>query len=387
MSSGYHEKNDRAGGFIEWGSGKPGSWDEVILHGPHLGPSTPFYKEDPDLTPTGQRIDLAQISSSFIPATKMVRKCDRTAFESKVGVWKPWQGAPHARQYRLAFRRRNDGKTERVLNAAVIPPGATHVDAINTLAFLDNKKMLLTAGFWASLPLDYVLRAFGITDLREKDAQRLPAPTAGHPLQNHLLLRVARLNCLSTAYAPLWREQFREDWLKVTWARDWSRLEPLAAVQAEWEHSTPLRTDYARRAALAETDALVAVWMGLSADALVAAYRARLTVLAGREERLWFDAVGRQLAADNQAYGVGQAKDHWKQFEAYTNDPAFAAHQQDPETNPSPGTPVPDGYTAPFYKANREQEMREAHAYFQKRLDDAVEAGKWDPVKQEVPKP
>ncbi|MFJ2153931.1 hypothetical protein ACIOHB_34855 [Streptomyces microflavus] len=68
-------------------------------------------------------------------------------------------------------------------------------------------------------------------------------------------------------------------------------------------------------------------------------------------------------------------------------DPAFKAHQEDPTTNPAPQTPVPDGYTAPFYKADRETEMREAHAYFQKRLDAAVAAGEWDPVTQEVPKP
>lgn len=31
--------------------------------------------------------------------------------------------------------------------------------------------------------------------------------------------------------------------------------------------------------------------------------------------------------------------------------------------------------------------MREAHAYFKQRLDEAVADGKWDPVKQEVPNP
>jgi hypothetical protein len=47
--------------------------------------------------------------------------------------------------------------------------------------------------------------------------------------------------------------------------------------------------------------------------------------------------------------------------------------------------PPPEGYTAPFYKPEREREMRAAHAVFQRRLDDAVARGEWDPVKQEVP--
>jgi hypothetical protein len=91
----------------------------------------------------------------------------------------------------------------------------------------------------------------------------------------------------------------------------------------------------------------------------------------------WFDAAERKIAGDRYTYGFDQTKDHWTQFEAYQE-----ACKKDPET-----ATVPDGYTAPFYKADRETEMREAHAYFQKRLDEAVAAGKWDPVKQEVPKP
>jgi hypothetical protein len=39
----------------------------------------------------------------------------------------------------------------------------------------------------------------------------------------------------------------------------------------------------------------------------------------------------------------------------------------DPEIN----GPVPDGYTAPFYKADREAEYRQAHAVFSERLRQA----------------
>lgn len=116
-------------------------------------------------------------------------------------------------------------------------------------------------------------------------------------------------------------------------------------------------------------------------------YRARFPIMQDFDSVTWFDATERKIAGDRYTYGHGQDKDHWKQFEKYQADPAFQAHQADPANNPAPQTPAPDGYTAPFYKANRETEMREAHAYFQKRLDDAVAAGKWDPVKQEVPKP
>ena len=41
-----------------------------------------------------------------------------------------------------------------------------------------------------------------------------------------------------------------------------------------------------------EIDALVAVWLGMDADTLVAAYRGRFPVLQKFESVTWFDAVG-----------------------------------------------------------------------------------------------
>lgn len=125
-----------------------------------------------------------------------------------------------------------------------------------------------------------------------------------------------------------------------------------------------------------EIDALVAVWLGIDADTLIIMYRARFDIMQGFDLVTWFDANERKIAGDRYTYGHGQEKEHFTQLQTYLADKA------DPKT-----APVPDGYSAPFYKANREAEMREAHAYFQKRLDDAIANGKWDPIKQEVPTP
>ncbi|MFD5655041.1 hypothetical protein [Streptomyces sp. NPDC127039] len=43
----------------------------------------------------------------------------------------------------------------------------------------------------------------------------------------------------------------------------------------QWTRNSALRTERARRAALVEIDALVAVWLGVDADALAAMYQAR----------------------------------------------------------------------------------------------------------------
>jgi hypothetical protein len=79
---------------------------------------------------------------------------------------------------------------------------------------------------------------------------------------------------------------------------------------------------------------------------------------------MYFDANGRKIAANHNTYGHGQTKEHWKQFELYL---------EDPDKNP-----VPDGYTPPFYKADRVAEYRQAHAVFSDRLRRA-EAGRSNP--------
>ena len=132
-------------------------------------------------------------------------------------------------------------------------------------------------------------------------------------------------------------------------------------VGRKWERPVPLRTEYERRAALVELDALVAVWLGITEEQLEAIYPARYPILGDYEDVTWFDANGRKIAGNWNTYGTGQTKEHWEQFEKYL---------EDPERNP-----VPDGYTAPFYKADRIAEYRQAHAAFSARLAEATRLG------------
>ncbi|MBZ2407415.1 hypothetical protein HX747_04920 [Streptomyces sp. L06] len=118
-----------------------------------------------------------------------------------------------------------------------------------------------------------------------------------------------------------------------------------------------------------EIDALVAVWLGISADELVAMYRARFPVLQQYEENMWFDAAGRRIAKAHQQHGYGQPKEAWKQLSSHEHFPL--------EAN------VPDGYEGPLYRANRVKEMRAAHAEFTRRM----RAVGWEPGDTEPPTP
>lgn len=394
-----------------------GSWSEVILKGPQLGVANPLFKQPSQGGGEVRGFNHQAIPSDAVPESEYRQVAEDAVYLGEQDKWLDHaqldqlrasaeepeavrtelaatlkcppedvtsaaidavfvakSTKPYTDFYRLAWRRQIAPDTERALFAALIPPGPAHIHMVHSLAMPDHLMTALVAGFWAALPLDYFLRTTGRGDLQVAGAHAMPAPTSGHPLSSALLLRTLRLNCLTTAYADLWEELYDTTWEGYEpWAYEWEGLQPLHAVTPDWRRETPLRSERARRAALVEIDALVAVWLGISADTLIAMYRARFPITQDFDPVTWFDANERKIAGDRYTYGHGQEKEHFKHLEAHLKDPD--------------NVPPPEGYSAPFYKADRENEMRVAHAFFKARLDAAVERGEWDSVKQEVPQP
>jgi hypothetical protein len=353
-------------GLYRWQTSDVEKSDEVILQGPHIGCSLPFSKQ-PNI-PCKNHLDWSPINLRHLPPDSMhrtnyVRATTKERFEAAQDVW---EGRRCTEYYRAAWRKMIAFDTERSLFAALIPPGPAHMDSIFSMAAEDNRMTTLITGFWSSLPLDYSLRITGRANLNAHEANKLPAPTPDHPLAQPLLLRTLRLNALTEAYAPVWEELFHPTWAGYEdWAHpDWPGIKPLAThLQRVWSYETPLRTEYERRAALVEIDALVSVWLGITADQLVAIYKSRYPVLSDYESVTYFDANGRKIAGNHNTYGHDQTKQDYVDLLAYLEDPQ--------------NTPPPEGYAAPFYKADREAEMRSAHAHFQARLDSEITAGRW----------
>ncbi|WP_217231131.1 hypothetical protein, partial [Streptomyces anulatus] len=388
ISSGYHESGAKKDDLIDYNRTdpmtgeeyQPRDWQQVILKGPQLGVATPVYKRHDANSNDPHGVDLVQLSPGYVPDTAYVVADGRAAeylasqdrwldhaelarlrasdeeiraareklaerigclpravpFESVDETFLARTTKPYTEFYRLAWRKMIAPDTERALYAALIPPGAAHVHGVHSVAMPDARETVLASGFWASLPLDYFLRTTARSQLQVAGARIMPAGRVGHPhpLAPALLLRTLRLNCLTTAFTALWQKLYDPKWAACEpWARPW----PLMSTQLHettltWQRDTPLRTEYARRAALVEIDALVAVWLGMDADALVASYRGRFPVLQKYETLTWFDAQGAKLAGNARTYGQRQTKETWKQFEAYMADPAFKAHQEDPTT-------------------------------------------------------
>lgn len=415
ITRGYDESGAKAADLIDYnapdGTGvvrRPADWSEVILKGPQIGLANPLFKQPSQGAGEVLGLNPMTLADDAVPESEYVYVAKPEAYRAAQDVWSDGRtldqlkaskrevtrarGAaagrfgvepleitedqteaellrrlrrPYTEFYRVAWRRQIAPDTERALYVALIPPGPAHLHTVHSLTAGNDGRTALVGAFWGSLPLDYFLRTTARGDLQVRLARSLPAPSENHPLAPALLLRSLRLNCLTNAYADLWEELYDPTWPAYEpWACEWPALQPLHAVGPTWNRNTPLRTERARRAALVEIDALVAVWLGVSADALVAMYKARFPIMQDFDSVTWFDANERKIAGNRYTYGFGQTKEHYEHFLAYQN-----KERSEP----------PEGYTAPFYKANREEEMREAHAYFSARLQEAIDQGKWTP--------
>ncbi|MEW2030236.1 DNA methyltransferase [Streptomyces roseifaciens] len=418
ISGGFNEKTDRTAGYFTWTPGHVDGWQEVILQGPLISIATPYHKQPPEGGSKSMRDyeawDHLNLTVDAVPRTNYRPAGERSRFDAAQDRWVDHgrlaqlqsdsaaiaaaerdvkavnaelegdhldraidallQGAslrPYSEFYRVAWRVMIATNTERSLVTALVPPGAVHIDLVNSMALKSRRDTVLVSGMLAALPSDYYLRVNNVGHLRIGEAVKFPAPTPGHPLEHALLLRTLRLNAQTNAFAPLWEELYDPAWQQDTWAAsaNWPDRTPSLTdgVGPTWTRDTPLRAEFSRRAVLVEIDALVAVWLGISANELVAMYDARFPVLQQYEENMWFDAEGRRIAKAHQQYGYGQPKEAWKQLskpEAFPNE-----HE------------VPDGYTAPLYRAARKDEMRTAHAEFTRRM----RAAGWEPGDTRAP--
>ncbi|WP_329521374.1 class I SAM-dependent DNA methyltransferase [Spirillospora sp. NBC_01491] len=408
ISSGYHEKGAKEAGLIRWELFDPEYWSDVILKGAQIGVATPFFKQPSSTGIKGRPQDLSSLCEDALPRSEYMRATDWNIYRRAQDLWLDRQRyndflaaqpeemkalreqiaqdqaislsevsiemvdtfrrneslRPYTEFYRLAWRQMIPGDTDRSLFPAIYPPGPAHIHGIRSMAMDSDELTALVGGFWSALPVDYLLRISGVSNLDSGTARSMPAPEVSHVLAKSLMVRSLRLNCLTKAYSNLWETLYCRDWQTEDWVFPWPGLTRLGTVTGKWAGNTPLRTEFERRAALVEIDALVAVWLGLSAEQLCAIYRARFPQLFGYESAMWFDASGAKIAANWNSYGSKQRGEDYESLQSYLRDPEMVM--------------APEGYERPFYRADREAEYRQAHAVFLERLERAKAEG-WAP--------
>jgi hypothetical protein len=364
FSQGWNETTDFNKGYFakEWGI--PDSWDGTILQGPHLFVATPLYKSPNPTMKHNQdwsATDFETVSENAIPATSYKPAGPRARYDADYTTWQVTREngiveTVHARDcYRIAWRAMAANTGERTLIPAIIPPGAGHVFTIYSLALPseDLSRLVLATACFSSLLADMNVRTAPKHHIIYSTIKRLPV-VEDPGIVRALILRTLRLNCVTDAYADLWRECFTPDMQSDNWAGGFahSRRRPLGDVDPEWTHDTPLRIAVDRRQALVEIDALVALGLGLTADELCTVYRTQFPVLYGYDRNTYlYDAAGRLVPQE--------VLKRWR-----TKGDNLTVEERT-ATNQAGNTYT---YAPPFQFLDREADIRAAYAEFQNRL-------------------
>ncbi|MYR07765.1 class I SAM-dependent DNA methyltransferase [Gordonia sp. SID5947] len=351
---GWEEDRDRTLGFFEARTTTPDRWEDAILQGPHFTVATPLYqqpKPNPKSRQDTEQLDLCALDADFIPRTNyQVAK----QYDGYAAAYPKWHDEPSSSFFRLAWRRMADSATVRSVHPAILPPGPCHVNAVLTAAPNTHTDLAVIAGSLASIPVDFFVKAAGISDLYVSNINRLPC-IRNHYLEQQLILRTLRLNCLVRPYAALWNELYDSTWQHDSWVPgvgiDYAGRVMLGDVDTKWGSATPLRRAADRRQALVEIDAIVAIMLGITADELLTIYRTQFPVLQKYERDALYDAAGRQP-------------------------PGKLASEYRKNGSLKPADLTVDGvtYQEPFTGVDRERDMSLAHKHFGALIDSAGES-------------
>jgi hypothetical protein len=355
FSPGWHETADRRRGYFESGWGAPKSWDEVILQGPNIHVATPMYKSPNPTMKHNQDwsvTDIETLPSDAVPVTAYKPVGNRARYDAAYTRWS--FGAARA-GYRIAWRAMAANTGERTLISALVPPGAAHTHGILTIGLPkhNQKSLCLASAFLSSLIADFTIRSTLKANIFLATINRVPI-MIDHPLATALLVRTLRLNCVTDAYAELWRDVYQDTFTAERWFGGHRRANrpELGAVTKGWAASTPLRVAEDRRQALVEIDALVALMLSVSADQLCTIYRTQFSVLYGYDHNSYvYDANGRLVP--HEVLSVWR-----KRGDAIRGAERTAANQ-------AGRTYI---YELPFRLLDREADMRAAYAEFERRL-------------------
>lgn len=151
-----------------------------------------------------------------------------------------------------------------------------------------------------------------------------------------LVINCLRLNCLTSNYSTIWKE----------------------LTGTNWNPEVPLRKEEDRRMAQIEIDVLVALSLGITSEELCLIYRSHFPIIHKYDSQTLFDRHGRKVSND-----VAKLERKLKPGQELSEDERTWTHPQ------SGATYV---FEYPFRILDREADMREAYARFERELAEGT---------------
>lgn len=364
----WDETNAQKNGIIKRNTHYSEDLFECIYSGNHLGIGNPLFntpKENCKGNNDTVSIDLTNIEEEYMPRSNYEISGTIADYMLKIPVT-PWNNK-YTQHYRIACRKMIDCEGARTLISAIIPPKVGHTNGVIGFAFRNDEDLLVSAGLFLSLPVDFFVKLFGKSNFYQNIANMIPFIT-DRKYYGMIKHRVLALNCVNSYYAELWSEMYEASFKEDAWLKNDDRLtQRICDIAKEWSSDSFLKSDYERRQALLELDVIVALALGMSLDQLKLIYHVQFSTLRSHEKETWYDRNGRIVFTNNRSLSnVGYTRKEWEEIKD-VKEGIFTRTITD---DTLPGGPVERTieYIAPFDRCDREKDYEEVWANFEKRF-------------------
>ena len=364
----WDETNAQKNGIIRRNTHYASDLFDYIYSGNHIGMANPLFNTPRDNCKGNNdtdSIDLTQINADYMPRSNYEMGGTSTDYMSKIPQTS-W-GDKYTKYYRIACRKMIDCEGARTLMSAIIPPKVGHTNGVIGFAFQRNEDMLISAGLFLSLPVDFFVKLFGKSNFQPNIANMIPFITDRNYYEM-IKHRVLMLNCVNIHYSGLWSETYESSFNEDRWLKNDSRLTNyFFKTENKWSTDSFLKSDYDRRQALLELDVIVARALGISLEQLKLMYRVQFSTLRSHESGTWYDANGRIVFTNNRSLtNVGFSRKEWEELK----DAKSGVFTRTIMDDTMPGGPVERTieYVAPFDRCDREKDYEEVWANFEERF-------------------
>lgn len=355
----FDETQSQRKKIIKKSISRPDKLENLVLSGPHYYVGNPLNKEPRENCKSKgdyDTLDLTTIGEDFIPRT-IYTATDIT--NERIPVF---QGKKITEYYRYVNRSMASPTNERTLITALLPKKVSHTNASVSITFADETLMLLFLGLSHSIVFDFFIRTTGKSNIYSDVLGILPIPKVSDSLQDHIISRVLRLNCLTSYYRDIWNNSFKNSYKACGFAKKDHRLSEFSELSQMWSEICGLRNYFERRQALLELDVLAAISLGLTIEELITIYRVQFSTLKNYDEETFYDQEGKIIFTINRGLAdVGLKRKDWEQIKDLQNKKE-----------------LPDDcnkFSPPFEKFDRELDMRQAYEYFSKILEEEKAKG------------
>ena len=364
----FDETNAQKDGTIKRNVHFPENISEMIYSGPHINIANPLFQCPQKNCSTHRafdNIDLSNINENYYPRTNYARNVEKETYINKISNTN-WN-TKHFDEYRIITRSMLNLSGERTLYDAIIPPKAAHINTTFSMAFKNDKDLLMSSAEFSSIPYDFMMKSTGKGIAFWGIYSKFPLLK----YNEDAILRILMLNCLTNQYSKLWERNYTIKFNKNTWAKEDKLLDNkiFSQLTNKWTRNCSFRNDYMRREALVEIDVIIAMLLGMTLDQLIAIYNIQFSVLRMYEENTWYDSKGRIAFTNNRSLtGIGFSREEFEQIKNAKPGEKFYRTITD---DTMPGGPIERTieYVAPFDKCDRIEDYKTAWDFFTKKYE------------------